>query len=480
LASKTAAIRRTKIVATLGPAWEQPEQMRALLDAGVNVIRINSSHGSPEIRSRWITTLQEVQRLRNTASAILVDLQGPRIRVGDLPVPRQLDPGQEVTFAPEDLATDDEIPTTYAQLAGDVTVGNRILLDDGLLAVDVTSVVGDRVRGRVRFGGALRANKGINLPGIEVSAPSITEKDTEDALAAAALHVDYIGLSFVRRPEDIEAVRRLVPKRVRLVAKIEKDTALQHLDGILEASDAIMVARGDLGVELPFEQVPLVQKRLIREADRHGKPVITATQMLESMIKAPRPTRAEASDVANAILDGTDAVMLSAETAVGAYPLEAVLAMDRIAREVESHRRDGSPNPQWASSVVHLKQPHVTARTEDAISVAVCAAAELLGVPLIVCLTSSGFTARAVASYRPVVPILAVTPEPETFRQLALVWGVVPVLTEHYPTYESMLPVTREIILKLGLAEAGDRLVLTAGVPFDVAGTTNLLKIETV
>jgi pyruvate kinase len=271
-----------------------------------------------------------------------------------------------------------------------------------------------------------------------------------------------------------------VPKRVRLVAKIEKDTALQHLDGILEASDAIMVARGDLGVELPFEQVPLVQKRLIREADRHGKPVITATQMLESMIKAPRPTRAEASDVANAILDGTDAVMLSAETAVGAYPLEAVLAMDRIAREVESHRSEGASSPQWASSVVHLKQPHVTARTEDAISVAVCAAAELLGVPLIVCLTSSGFTARAVASYRPVVPILAVTPEPETFRQLALVWGVVPVLTEHYPTYESMLPVTREIILKLGLAEVGDRLVLTAGVPFDVAGTTNLLKIETV
>jgi pyruvate kinase len=480
LASKIAAIRRTKIVATLGPAWEQPEQMRALLDAGVNVIRINSSHGSSEIRSRWITTLQEVQRLRNTASAILVDLQGPRIRVGDLPVPRQLDAGQEVTFAPEDLATEHEIPTTYAQLAGDVTVGNRILLDDGLLAVDVTSVVGDRVRGRVRFGGSLRANKGINLPGIEVSAPSITEKDTEDALAAAALHVDYIGLSFVRRPEDIEAVRRLVPKRVRLVAKIEKDTALQHLDGILEASDAIMVARGDLGVELPFEQVPLVQKRLIREADRHGKPVITATQMLESMIKAPRPTRAEASDVANAILDGTDAVMLSAETAVGAYPLEAVLAMDRIAREVESHRPDRSSDAQWASSVVHLKQPHETARTEDAISVAVCAAAELLGVPLIVCLTSSGFTARAVASYRPVVPILAVTPEPETFRQLALVWGVVPVLTQHYPTYESMLPVTREIILKLGLAAVGDRLVLTAGVPFDVAGTTNLLKIETV
>ncbi|MGH7559452.1 MAG: pyruvate kinase [Gemmatimonadales bacterium] len=484
MASKTAAIRRTKIVATLGPAWEQPAQMRALLDAGVNVIRINASHGTPEIRARWINDLREVQQLRTTSSAILVDLQGPRIRVGDLPTPRVLEPGQIVTFAPEDTAGEDEIPTTYAQLAGDVLPGSRILLDDGLLAVDVLEIRGDKVKGRVRFGGTLRAHKGINLPGVDVSAPAITDKDKEDALAAAAAGVDYIGISFVRRPEDIEAIRGLLPRRIRLVAKIEKDTALKHLDGILEVSDAIMVARGDLGVELPFEQVPLVQKRLIREADRHGKPVITATQMLESMIQAPRPTRAEASDVANAILDGTDALMLSAETAIGAYPLEAVLAMDRIAREVEGQRRDGGSMAErragWEESAVRLRQPHMTARTEDAISVAVCAAAELLGVPLIVCLTSSGFTARAVASYRPVVPILAVTPELDTFRQLALVWGVVPILTEHYPTYEAILPVTREIIRKMGLADPGDRLVVTAGVPFDVAGTTNLLKIESV
>ncbi len=480
MAHKTAAIRRTKIVATLGPAWETPDQMRALLDAGVNVVRINSSHGTPETRARWIADLREVQRERASASALLVDLQGPRIRVGELAAPRTLEVGQAVIFAPEAVAGEAEIPTMYAGLAGDVASGNRILLDDGLLAVDVTAVKGDRVHGIVRYGGVLKSHKGMNLPGVEVSAPAITEKDREDALQAAQLGVDYIGMSFVRRPGDLEAMRQLVPKRVKLVAKIEKDTALRHLDGIIETADAIMVARGDLGVELPFEQVPLVQKRIIREADRHGKPVITATQMLESMVNAPRPTRAEASDVANAILDGTDAVMLSAETAVGRYALEAVLAMDRIAREVESHRREGSGEPAWETSAFHFRQPHVTTRTEDAISVAVCAAAELLKVPLIVCLTSSGFTARTVASYRPNVPILAVTPEADTFRQLALVWGVIPVRIDHYPDYDKTYPVAQTIIRKMGLAEPGERVVVTAGVPFDVSGTTNLLKIETV
>ena len=484
MASTSAAIRRTKIVATLGPAWEQPAEMRALLDAGVNVVRINSSHGTPEVRARWINELHTIQRERAGAFAILVDLQGPRIRVGDLAEPRKLVSGESVVFAPEGAARENEIPTTYAGLAGDVARGNRILLDDGLLAVEVTAVQGDRVIAQVQYGGELKSHKGMNLPGIEVSAPALTEKDKEDALHAVALGVDYIGMSFVRRPEDLDAMRPLIPPHVKLIAKIEKDTALRHLSAIVEAADAIMVARGDLGVELAFEQVPLVQKRIIREADRHGKPVITATQMLQSMIRAPRPTRAEASDVANAILDGTDAVMLSAETAVGSYPMEAVLAMDRIAREIELHRRDderqGELEPAWESSAVHWRQPHLTTNTEDAIAVAVCAAAELLRVSLIVCLTHSGFTARTVASYRPTVPILAVTPEPMTFRQLALVWGVIPALTQHHPTYESMLPTTRDTILRLGLAETGERVVVTAGVPFDVAGTTNLLKIETV
>jgi pyruvate kinase len=480
-------IRRTKIVATLGPSWSAPEKVAELLDAGVNVVRVNASHGTPELRRSWIGTVKQVRSERQASAALLFDLQGPRIRVGDLPSPLRLETGSRVVFAPEETATSGEIPTTYAALARDVHVGARILLDDGLLSVDVLAIDGDRVIGAVRYGGELKSHKGMNLPGIEVSAPALTEKDREDAAEAVALGVEYIALSFVRKAADVEELRRLVPKRIRLVAKIEKDTALGDLCGILEASDAIMVARGDLGVELPFEEVPLAQKRIIREANLHGKPVITATQMLESMIHAPIPTRAEASDVANAILDGTDAVMLSAETAVGEYPVEAVKAMDRIAREMEAHRSGRSPaldaavgrRGGEAGDAAHPKPGGARpARTEDAIGVAVCAAAELLRCPLIVCFTSSGFTARKVATYRPTVPIFAATPEPETFQQLSLVWGTVPALTNHATDYDALLREARQAILARQLAQPGERVVVTAGVPFDVPGTTNLLKVE--
>lgn len=452
--------------------------MHAFLEAGVDVVRINTSHGTPELRSRWIQDLQEVMRERARSAAILVDLRGPRIRVGTLESPMTLIVGEEVVFAPESSAGEGEIPTTYPELAQDVTPGRHILLNDGLLDCEVLAIEGDRVRTRVVYGGPLGSNKGINLPGVEVSAPALNERDREEAIRAVSLGVDYIGLSFVRRAEDVLSVKQILPQHVKVIAKIEKDTALQHLDGILYAADAIMVARGDLGVELPFEQVPLVQKRLIREAARLGKPVITATQMLESMIEAPRPTRAEASDVANAILDGTDAVMLSAETAVGAYALEAVQAMHRIAREIESHRYEGNPDAAIWGAVG--QQASQSSRTEDAIAVAVRAAADQLNVPVIVCLTASGFTARTVASYRPPVPIVAVTPEAETFRQLSLVWGVVPILVEHLPSYDPMWAVTRERLLEMELAAPGDRVVVTAGVPFDQPGTTNLLKVETV
>jgi pyruvate kinase len=483
------AIRRTKIVATLGPAWEQRAQMTALLDAGVDVVRINASHGTAEIRARWIHQLRSVLEGRRQAAAVLLDLQGPRIRIGALTTPLRLAAGQRVVFAPEDVADPEEIPTTYDNLARDVRIGSRILLDDGLLALEVRGVKEERVEAVVHYGGELKAHKGMNLPGIEVSAPALTEKDIEDVNHAAALGVDYIALSFVRRPEDIEQLRELVPRGVKLVAKIEKDTALKNLCGILDASDAIMVARGDLGVELPFEEVPLIQKQIIREAGLHGKPVITATQMLESMIHAPRPTRAETSDVANAILDGTDAVMLSAETAVGDYPLEAVQAMDRIAREMESQRQARGATIDAAlgrrssgdGALLHHQSPQSgPIRTEDAIAVAVCAAAEMLSAPLIVCFTSSGFTARKVATCRPTVPVFACTPEPETFRQLSLVWGVTPALTEHSNNYDTMLAVARQQILERGLAKPGERLVVTAGVPFDMPGTTNLLKVEAV
>ena len=477
------SIRRTKIVATLGPAWSAPERMHALLDAGVNVVRINASHGTAEIREGWIATLRKVLDERKDPCAILLDLQGPRIRVGDLKAPIILEPGHRYVFAPEDSAKGDEIPTTYDDLHRDVKVGSRLLLDDGLLSTTVRSIKGDRVEVEVEFGGPLKSHKGMNLPGVEVSAPALTEKDREDAAMAKRLTLDYVALSFVRKAADLEELRGLLPKTTKLVAKIEKDTAIQNLDSILDATDAVMVARGDLGVELPFEEVPLVQKRLIRAANRKGKPVITATQMLESMIHAPRPTRAEASDVANAILDGTDAVMLSAETAVGEHALEAVQAMDRIAREIER----GAParrSPAFDAAVGRKSELNDTGmnqgRPEDAIGVATVAAAEILKAPMIVTFTSSGSTARKVAAYRPGQPIYGLTPEPITWRQLSLVWGVVPGLADHLPAYDDMLAVARAQILKRNLAEKGDRVVVTAGVPFDVPGTTNLLKVEEV
>src|SRR3954451_17369457 len=483
------SLRRTKIVATLGPAWDTPPKMTSLLDAGVDVVRINASHGTQETRARWIHELRGVLQGRREAAAVLLDLQGPRIRIGNLRSPIKLEPGQRVVFAPEDAASADEIPTTYDDLARDVRVGSRILLDDGLLSLEVRGVREARVEAVVHYGGELKAHKGMNLPGIDVSAPPLPEKDTEDVRHAGALGVDYIALSFVRRPEDIEQLRALVPRGVKLVAKIEKDTAIKNLCGILDASDAIMVARGDLGVELPFEEVPLIQKQIIREASLHGKPVITATQMLESMVHAPRPTRAETSGLANSIFDWSEAVMLSAETAVGEYPLEAVQAMDRIAREMESQRQargvtiDAALGRRSAEGSLlrgHQTSPAGPIRTEDAIAVAVCAAAEMLSAPLIVCFTSSGFTARKVATCRPTVPVFACTPEPETFRQLAMVWGVTPVLTAHSNDYDGMLKVARQQILDRQLAQPGERVVVTAGVPFDMPGTTNFLKVEAV
>ena len=464
-------IRRTKIVATLGPATANETTIDTLLHAGANVIRINASHGTAELRAEWVATTRRVAKRADLPLAVLLDLQGPRIRVGDLPSPRELTAGQHVVFAPEEVARGDELPTTYDRLAVDARVGSRILLNDGLLSVEVTGVDAPRVRGRVVDGGILTAHKGMNLPGVQVSAPALTEKDREDVQDAIKAGVDYLALSFVRRAEDLEELRKLVPGSIKLVAKIEKATALDTLERIVAASDAVMVARGDLGVELPFEQVPLVQKRLICEANHQGKPVITATQMLESMVHNPRPTRAEASDVANAILDGTDAVMLSAETAVGQYPVEAVRAMDRIIREMERHP-------------LRLREERRTAgegvTTDVAIAWGTAAVARMLKTPLIVTLTQGGFTARKVAALRPPVPILAVTTVQTTYQQLALVWGVLPVLVDRVPGYDAMLEVVRGLILKRALAKQGDCIVVTAGLPWEVSGSTNLIKVERV
>jgi pyruvate kinase len=445
----------------------------ALVAAGVDVARINACHGTPEQHASLIAATRAAGAAAAKPVAVLLDLQGPRIRVGELAAPVSLEPGRSVVFAPEGAAGPGEIPTTY-DLAADVVPGTRILVADGTMALDVVAVRAPRVEARVRFGGQLTSRKGINLPGVAVSAPALTEGDRADVAFAVEHGVEYVGLSFVRRADDVTALRKLLPAGIRIVAKIEKDTALDDLDRIADASDAVMVARGDLGVELPFELVPLAQKRVIRVAVTHRRPVITATQMLESMVRSPRPTRAEASDVANAILDGTDAVMLSEETAIGAHPCEAVEAMDRIIRAVEGDR-GWRPAPEWLDLA-----PEAPAKSEHAVAAAAVAAARMLGAPLIVTFTKSGFSARMVAANRPPVPVLGVTDDAGTCRQLSLVWGVIPMLCDGAPRYDAMLDAARERILGLGLAKRGDRVVVTAGVPFDVPGTTNLVKVEEV
>lgn len=467
------SVRRAKILATLGPHTATPDLVASLIEAGMDVARLNASHGTPEQRAALIATLREATDRAGKPVPVMLDLQGPRIRIGDLPRPVELEVGREVVFAPEESAGPGEIPTTYAALAEDVKPGARILLDDGLLALTVTSVDSPLVRAEVVLGGPLTSHKGMNLPGVSVSAPPLTVKDRADAAFARAHGVEYVALSFVRRAQDIAELRALLPASVRICAKIEKDTALADAEAIAEASDAVMVARGDLGVELPFEEVPLVQKGLIRLAVAHRRPVIVATQMLDSMVRNPRPTRAEASDVANAVLDGADGLLLTGETAMGDYPRQAVEALDRIIREIERH-------PELAPRGADAAEGPEGVRTAHAVAAAACAAARMRGAPLIVVFTKSGSTARVVAAARPCVPILAVTGDPVTWRQLSLLWGVVPVLTRGPQKYEAMLGAARERILALGLARKGDAVVVTAGVPFDLPGNTNLMMVEEV
>jgi pyruvate kinase len=463
---------RTKIVCTLGPATSEQDAICSLVKAGMNVARLNFSHGTHEQHAARIGTIRSVAAELSCPLAILGDLQGPRIRIGELPGLIQLEDGSDVVLTPDSAARADEIPVTYPNLSADVHVGDRILIADGLIELVVLDVAPPRVTARVLHGGPLSSHKGINLPGVQVSVPSLTDKDREDVAFAVDQGLDYLALSFVRRAQDIAELRAMIPKDLLVVAKIEKDVALNNIESIVRASDAVMVARGDLGVELPFEEVPFAQKRIITLCNRLGRPVITATQMLESMIVNPRPTRAEASDVANAILDGTDAVMLSAETASGQYPRLAVEAMARIVLEIESHptsRRDDRSMPRDGS-----------VSTEQAIAAAAAAAVRMLGAPAIIVFTKSGATARVIASHRPNVPILVLTDVERTYRQLALVWGVIPELVPHCETYDDMLKFALEAVERRGLARPDDRVVVTAGVPFDTPGTTNLLKVETV
>jgi pyruvate kinase len=473
--SRATTFLKTKIVCTIGPASSDPATLQALCIAGMDVARLNMSHGTPaQVR-------EAARHVRDSAAelgkpvALLVDLQGPKIRVGDLEEPVALRPGDRVVLAPKESAAAGELPVTYAKLADDLSKGDRVLVHDGRVEIRVQRVDPPRVEAEVVIGGEVTGGRGINLPGVPVSAPALTDKDLADVELARQVGADYLALSLVRSADHVRELRGRVPGNLLVLAKIEKDAAVQDLEPILEASDAVMVARGDLGTELPFEQVPLVQKRIVRRANSRYRPVVIATEMLESMIERARPTRAEVSDVANAILDGTDAVLLSAETAIGRHPVEAVRALTRVIAEVESRSALLMGGPPY--DVPATPDSGEPASTELAVACAALEAVRAIRAPAIVTYTRSGFTARVISSRRPPVPILAVTDTEAVLRQLAMVWGVLPVLCTDEPSDEVMWETARAELLRRGLAAPGDRVVVTAGVPFHVRGTTNNLRI---
>ena len=462
---------RTKIVATLGPVSSNREVLSGMVDAGLDVVRLNFSHGEKADHLARFELVRSVAAELDHNLAILVDLQGPKIRVGmvgDNGV--KLDRGREVVLvAGADRAADPEIPVVYPELAADVHRGDQILLDDGAIGLRVRDVEGERVRCQVERGGVVKSRKGVNLPGVAVSAASLTAKDRADVATAVEAGADYLALSFVRKPDDVVQAKQAVASNggdIPVVAKLERPEAIDCLDEILEVADAVMVARGDLGVELAVEKVPPIQKHIIARANSLGVPVITATQMLESMVASPRPTRAEASDVANAIFDGTDAVMLSQETAVGQYPVEAVATMARIAREAEATPYRSAPPPP---AVGKLDVPATVCR-------AAVQMATDLGARAIVAFTESGATARYVSRFRPRTPILGLTTSEAARRRMALFWGVetaapLPVGTQ----VRGMIAEADERVVREGLLAPGDLIVVVAGSPGGRGGTNRVL-----
>jgi pyruvate kinase len=473
-------MRRAKIVCTLGPATTSQETLEALLEAGMDVARLNFSHGTHEQHAETVAKLRAASMKVRKAVGILGDLQGPKIRTGRFTKgSTDLKVGAEFSITTdESVAGNDEIvSTTYPHLASDVNPGDRILLDDGLLELKVLETdKKQRVRTEVVHGGTLKNNKGINLPGVVLRADSLTAKDREDLIFGIKAGVDYVALSFVRQPSDLDAARAAMSetgRRVPIVAKLEKPEAIARLDAILDKTDGVMVARGDLGVEIPPEEVPAIQKDIIRRANLRGLPVIVATQMLNSMIEHPRPTRAEASDVANAVFDNTDALMLSGETASGSYPLDSVRMMDRIIRAAESAGRFQGHRPSARPAGLS-----VPASFPDVIAAAACQAAQDAGAVAIAAFTQSGTTARLLSHYRPQVPIIAFSPNQEVRRRLSLLWGVVPRVLEPMDRADEMVRRVEEELLSRNLATKGDRVVIVYGAPISQPGKINALRLH--
>lgn len=466
--------RRMKIVATLGPATSTLESIEALFRAGADVFRLNFSHGSQDDHAANIAHIRRVERKLGRPIAILADMQGPKLRVGRFAAghvvlqwgrPFRLD----LSSQPGDGS---RVQLPHPEIMAAASVGYSLLLDDGRIQLEVVRQTSEYLETRVSVGGRLSDRKGVNLPGAVLAIPALTEKDRSDLAFALDCGVDYIGLSFVQRPQDVAEARELVGGRALLVSKIEKPQALEHLDEILQLSDGVMVARGDLGVELPPEDVPLIQKRLIRAAHRWGRPVIVATQMMESMTEQPSPTRAEASDVATAVFDGADAVMLSAETATGRYPIETVRMMDRILSRTE---RDDDLRATRAAM-----RPKPEKSSADAISIAARQVAETIEASVIVAFTTTGVTALRVARQRPDCGILGLTPSPDTARRLALAWGVHPLVCDATFTMTETVARATTLASRAGLASRGDEIVVVAGVPFGRSGGTNSLRVARV
>jgi pyruvate kinase len=463
--------RRTKIVCTIGPASSDPETIEQLAWSGMDAARLNFSHGDQEMHRETLASVRRAQALIGRPLAVIADLQGPKIRIGRIGEPRSVNPGDTLVLTAPGEGAPGDLDVTFAGIADTVAPGREVLINDGMVRTRVASVEGARVITRVEVGGLISSGKGVNLPGTYLPIPSLTEKDESDLEFALGIGADYIALSFVRTAADVERLRERIDaagSHARIVAKIEKAEAIENLDDIVAASDALMVARGDLGVEIGAADVPLVQKLIIRAGRDAGRAVITATQMLESMIHQPEPTRAEASDVANAVLDGTSALMLSGETAVGAYPLEAVATMNRIARAVEpsltyhdaGRRREGD----LGMILAH----------------AACDVAEDLDAGVIACPTQSGSTARNVSRFRPRRPIVAASPDPVVLQQLALEWAVVPIVIEDATSTEDLWRRTVDAIRASGLAATGERVVLSGGTRLNRPGTTDHVVVRTI
>jgi len=463
--------RKVKILATLGPASSDPAMIRRLMIAGADAFRINMSHGDQADKAALVDAIRALEKELKRPSTILFDLQGPKLRVGRFK-------GGSATLATGDRFTLDakhtagnaeRVELPHPELFAVIRPGDRILIDDGKVRLKAVEVDDRAILTQVEVGGKVSDNKGVNVPDVVVPIPALTEKDRSDLVFALEQKTDWIALSFVQRPEDVAEARELIGERAALLAKIEKPAAIEHLDDIVALSDAVMVARGDLGVELPPEQVPPLQNRIIACARQYGKPVVVATQMLESMITSPSPTRAEVSDVATAIYDGADAVMLSAESAAGMYPCEAVAMMDRIASSAE---RD----PIYPARI-HFTQTRLEPTTADALAGSARHIASTVSATAMVCYTSSGSTARRIARERPAVPLLAMSASLTTARRLGLLWGVHAVHTRDVSSFEEMVAKGKRMALRHRIAEGGDRVVLMAGVPFGTAGSTNVIHV---